>query len=109
PRPAVPTRRSSDLDVTRPVPTAPRRGQGQGCGRERAPQGSLRRDADAPGGAADHRDGLVQVLSGPRVEVGMVPRRADWGVDVGLPEISLLPGASRRMRRTYKARGQHNE
>ena len=31
------------------------------------------------------------------------------GVDVGLPEISLLPGASRRMRRSYKAGGQHNE
>src|SRR5439155_17376055 len=61
-------------DVTRP--------QGQGCGRERAPQGSLRADADAPGGAADHRGGLVQVLSEPRVEGGMVPRRADWGVDV---------------------------
>ncbi len=38
--------------------------------------------ADAPGGAADHRDGLVRVLSEPRVEGGMVPRRADWGVDV---------------------------
>jgi len=30
----------------------------------------LRRDADAPRGPADHRDRLVQVLSGSRVEVG---------------------------------------
>ena len=62
-------------DLTGAVPTPPRRGEGEGCGREPATPGSLCGDADAPGGPADHRDRLVSVLPGPRVEVRQDRRR----------------------------------
>jgi len=81
-------------DFTRAVPSVPRGCEGQGCGREPTAQGNLRRDADASRGPADHRDRLVPVLPGPRIEVGH-PVSAGENVDLNGQPFSLQrPGVT---------------